>query len=104
MWAFLAKIDQTVSVRGRLEPSGSVREVETPSAGVVSKVFVKDGLEVKQGQPLFDVEARLASRRTALENTLSLFELQASTLSSILRSDGDLSRLEDLPDIPLLMT
>ena len=43
MWAFLAEIDQTVSVRGRLEPSGSVREVETPSAGVVSKVFVKDG-------------------------------------------------------------
>ena len=103
MWAFLAKIDQTVSVRGRLEPSGSVREVETPSAGVVSKVFVKDGLEVKQGQPLFDVEAKgLASRRTALENTLSLFELQASTLSSILRSDGDLSRLEDLPDIPIV--
>ena len=64
---------------------------------------MKDGLEVKQGQPLFDVEAKgLASRRTALENTLSLFELQASTLSSILRSDGDLSRLEDLPDIPIV--
>lgn len=103
IWAFLAKIDQTVTVRGRLEPSGSVREVETPSAGVVSKVFVKDGVEVKQGQPLFDVEAKgLASRRIALEKTLSLFELQASTLSSILRSDGDLSRLEDLPEIPIV--
>ena len=100
-WAFMAKIDQTVTVRGRLEPSGSVREVESPSAGVVSKVFVKDGDEVKQGQSLFDVEAKgLASRREALETTLSLFELQARTLKIILRSNGDPSLFEDLPAIP----
>ena len=103
IWAFVAKIDQTISVRGRLEPSGSVREVESPSAGVVSKVFVKDGAEVEKGQPLFDVEAKgLASRRKALETTLTLFELQASTLTSILRSGGDISRLEDLPEIPVV--
>ena len=58
IWAFTAKIDQTVTVRGRLEPSGSVRDVESPSGGVVSKVFVKDGDIVKQGDPLFDVEAK----------------------------------------------
>ena len=28
LWAFTARIDQTVTVRGRLEPSGSVRDVE----------------------------------------------------------------------------
>ena len=79
LWAFTARIDQTVTVRGRLEPSGSVRDVESPSAGVVSKVFVKDGQQVQPGQPLFDVEAKgLASRRQALETTLSLFELQSN--------------------------
>ena len=93
IWAFTAKIDQTVTVRGRLEPSGSVREVESPSAGVVSKVFVKDGDEVTNGQPLFDVEAKgLSSRRKALETTLALFELQARTLKTILSSGGDPSR------------
>ena len=96
-----SQIDQTVTVRGRLEPSGSVREVDSPSSEVVSKVFVKDGMEVKLGQPLFDVEAKgLASRREALDTTLVLFELQANTLSSIMRSGGDPSRFEDLPDIP----
>ena len=100
-WAFTAKIDQTVTVRGRLEPSGSVREVESPSAGVVSKVLVKDGDKVTKGQPLFDVEAKgLSSRRKALETTLALFELQAKTLKSILSSGGDPSRFEDLPIIP----
>ena len=103
IWAFIAKIDQTVTVRGRLEPSGSVREVESPSAGVVSKVFVQDGLVVKQGQPLFDVDAKgLASRRKAFQTTLALFELQANALSSILRSDGDPSLIQDFPDIPVV--
>ena len=103
IWAFTAKIDQTVTVRGRLEPSGSVREVDSPSGGVVSKVFVKEGDSIKQGQPLFDVEAKgLASRRKALETTLSLYELQAQALKSILNSDGDPSRFEPLPSIPVV--
>lgn len=101
IWAFTARIDQTITVRGRLEPSGSVREVESPSAGVVSKVFVKDGQEVQQGQPLFDVEAKgLASRRKALETTLSLFELQSKTLKDILSSGGDPGLFQPLPAIP----
>ena len=101
LWAFTARIDQTVTVRGRLEPSGSVRDVESPSAGVVSKVFVKDGQQVQQGQPLFDVEAKgLASRRQALETTLSLFELQSQTLKAILNSGGDPARFQPLPSIP----
>ena len=103
IWAFTAKIDQTVTVRGRLEPSGSVREVDSPSAGVVSKVFVKEGDNVKRGESLFDVEAKgLASRREALETTLSLYELQARSLKSILNSGGDPSRFSPLPPIPVV--
>ena len=103
IWAFTAKIDQTVTVRGRLEPSGSVREVDSPSGGVVSKVFVKDGDIIKKGEPLFDVEAKgLASRRKALETTLSLYELQARALKSILSSGGDPSRFQPLPSIPVV--
>ena len=93
LWAFTARIDQTVTVRGRLEPSGSVRDVESPSAGVVSKVFVKDGQQVQAGQPLFDVEAKgLASRRQALETTLSLFELQSHCLLYTSPSPRDMRR------------
>ena len=38
-----ARLDQTVVARGRLQPSGSVRDVDSPSAGVVSTVLVSDG-------------------------------------------------------------
>ena len=84
-------------------PPGSVREVDSPSGGVVGKVFVKEGEIVKRGQPLFNVEAKgLSSRREALESTLSIFVLQARALKSIIKSDGDPSRFETLPPIPVV--
>ena len=102
IWAFTAKIDQTVTVRGRLEPSGSVRDVDSPTAGVVSKVFVNEGDIVRQGDPLFDVEAKGLASRRKLETTLRLYELQASSLKSILNSGGNPSLFEPLPSIPVV--
>ena len=103
LWAFTARLDQTITVRGRLEPSGSVREVDSPSAGVVGEVFVKDGQVVQAGQPLFTVEAKgLASRRVAITTTLRLLELQALALQGILRSEGDPAHLPPLPPLPVV--
>ncbi len=103
LWAFTARIDQTVSVRGRLEPSGSVKKIESPSSGVVRKVFVREGQLVQAGQPLMDVEAKgLASRRRALEQSLRMLELQALALDAIIASDGDPARLGPLPQLPLV--
>ena len=66
IWAFTAKIDQTISVNGRLEPTGSVREVDSPSGGVIGDVFVEESQLVKVGDPLFSVEAKgLTSKRNA---------------------------------------
>jgi len=103
VWAFLAKLDQTITVRGRLEPSGSVRQVDSPSAGVVSKVFVKDGEVIKTGFPLFTVEARgLASRRQALITTVGLLDLQGRALQGVLASGGDPKRFSPLPPLPFV--
>ena len=103
IWAFTARLDQTISVRGRLEPSGSVRDVDSPSAGVVSKVFVKEGQVVKPGDPLFDVEAKgLASSRQAKATTIRLLEFQALAIKGILASGGDPNRFQPLPPLPEL--
>ena len=79
LWAFTAQLDQTVTVRGRLVPSGRVREVESPSTGRISKVFVSEGQSVKFGQKLFTVESQgLSSRKAALAQTQQLIEVQAA--------------------------
>lgn len=101
IWAFTSRLDQTISVRGRLEPAGSVREVDSPSTGVVSKVFVKEGQTVKAGEPLFDVEAKgLASSRQAKATTIRLLELQVEGLKDLLASGGDPRRFKPLPPLP----
>ncbi len=103
LWAFTAKLDQTITVRGRLQPSGSVREVESPSSGVVSKVFIKDGDVVSSGQPLFVVEAKgLASKRLAFSNTLAILEVQARSLRAIVNSQGDPVQLIAMPALPVI--
>jgi HlyD family secretion protein len=103
IWAFTARLDQTISVRGRLEPSGSVREVDSPSSGVVNKVFVKDGELVKAGDPLFDVESKgLASSRQAKATSVRLLELQVQGIQSILASGGDPSKFKPLPPLPMV--
>ena len=101
LWAFTAKVDQTVSVRGRLQPTGSVKEVDSPSTGVVRKVFVKEDELVTAGQPLLDVEAKgLASRREAIEQILQILALQAKSLNTVIASNGDISVMADFPDVP----
>ena len=78
IWAFTSRIDQTISVRGRLQPAGSVKEVESPSTGLVRKVFVADGDHVIAGDPLVRVEAKgLISRGLAIEQTIRLLSLDS---------------------------
>jgi HlyD family secretion protein len=103
IWAFTARLDQTISVRGRLEPTGSVREVDSPTSGVVNKVFVKEGQTVNAGDPLFDVEAKgLTSSRQAKIANIRLLELQAQDLQSILDSGGNPTKFKPLPPLPVV--
>lgn len=101
IWAFTSKIDQSVSVSGRLEPAGSVRDVESPSGGVVDQVYVTDGDFVTAGTPLFTVEGKgLLSRRRALRDTQQLLKLQALSLKAVLVSNGDPSKFAPVPSLP----
>ena len=95
IWGFTAKVDQTISVRGELEPAGSVREVDAPSSGVVSKVLVSDGDVVTAGQPLLEVEAQgIRSQQQSLQMAITLLEAQTSSLQRLLDSNGRLSSVE----------
>ena len=92
VWGFTAKVDQTITVTGRLEPQGSVEEVDAPVTGVVSQVFVKDGQNVKMGTPLVAIEAEgLAGRRKAVETTIELLKAQNASLHNILSLGADSS-------------
>ncbi|NEO72442.1 HlyD family efflux transporter periplasmic adaptor subunit [Moorena sp. SIO3H5] len=58
VWAYFAKIDYAVPARGKLEPQGAVKEVQAPVGGVVTKIHIKEGQRVKEGDLLLSFEPK----------------------------------------------
>jgi protease secretion system membrane fusion protein len=56
LWASLAPLDQGVPVPGTVVVSGKRKAVQTVSPGLVSRILVREGETVKQGQPLFRLD------------------------------------------------
>ena len=56
LWAFLGKVDQTVSASGTLVPIEGEMTIKSPSGGIVRQLWVKDGQMITAGAPLLRVE------------------------------------------------
>ena len=98
LWAFTAKVDQTISVRGELDPAQSTRDVDSPATGVVSNVYVTEGQFVDSGSPLITINSTaLTSRKDAIENRIKLLELEIRALESIISTSNVPYRTEGLP-------
>lgn len=62
-WLGLAKTDEVVTVKGKLEPLGSVQEIQMPVGGIASEILVQDGEEVKAGQVVMRLDAETNQQR-----------------------------------------
>ncbi|PAX55879.1 HlyD family efflux transporter periplasmic adaptor subunit [Brunnivagina elsteri] len=58
-WSVYAKIDETGSARGRIEPKGATQKLDTEVGGTVTAVKVKEGDVVKSGQVLLEFDAEI---------------------------------------------
>lgn len=68
-WLAMAKTEEIVVAKGKLEPLGLVNEIQMPVGGVAESILVKAGDHVKAGQVLMrlDTEATLDRRRTLIQ-------------------------------------
>ena len=93
-WAFLAPLPETIAVKGKLQPTTPVLDIEAPIPGVVSSVEVHEGQFVQQGDVLlrFDqkeikarLDAAIANRNSLIQkvaiNKVLLGELAPDTLT-----------------------
>ena len=89
-WLAIAKTDEIVSVSGKLEPLGVVKDVQVPVGGVVDKILVTDGERVNKGQILLrlDTEATL-DRKGSSEQTIVFTEQQLNLKRVELKSSLD---------------
>ncbi len=56
VWANFAKIEEAIPTQGKLEPQGTVKEVQAPVTGVVKAIYVKDGQLVRRGDLLLRLD------------------------------------------------
>ncbi len=75
LWLTIGKVDIVVSARGLIIPDGEAKIIQPLDTGVISKILVKEGDFVKEGQPLMEIdpattEPELESVQKNLEDTL----------------------------------
>lgn len=56
-WTILAKIDETGSARGKIEPKGKTLEIDTAVSGKVTQILTEEGQVVEAGQELLKIES-----------------------------------------------
>ena len=59
-WALLARLDIVASAQGRLVPLTYTKVVQPAEAGVVAEILVREGDEVRAGQTLLRLDARVS--------------------------------------------
>jgi len=76
-WLAIAKTDEVVVAPGKLEPLGSVKDIQMPIGGVVEDILVREGERVQANQILLklDTEADL-DKRESLDQTIALKQEQ----------------------------
>ncbi|MEL7083732.1 MAG: HlyD family type I secretion periplasmic adaptor subunit [Cyanobacteria bacterium P01_A01_bin.3] len=119
LWATFAKIEAAVPARGKLEPSGTVQEVQVPVPGVVSEIFIREGETVEAGDLMMRLDATVSTaqaesiqeRRSLLQEERAVYQAlianraeelswssEASDLyrsnSERFRADGEAARLQ----------
>lgn len=84
--AWFYRIDEVITVQGRLQPQKGGVEVKSPVSGQLAALLVKSGERVAQGQPLirFDVKAA----RSEEVNLNKQLQLEEQRLEDQLRSNA----------------
>ncbi|MEI8251863.1 MAG: HlyD family type I secretion periplasmic adaptor subunit [Synechococcus sp. ELA057] len=91
-WAALTPITQVVHASGEVVPEGDVNVIQHLEGGIVARVDVKDGEEVKPGQVMLELRPNLVeSEYRATQQQLKNLELQQQQLQAAIRGDASLN-------------
>lgn len=107
LWACFGQIDIIAVAQGKIIPSGNVKVVQPFERAVVKKLYVQDGMNVKQGQLLIELDAtELVADQEKNRNALSesrLAQRRAQRILEALAAQApSIASLPPLPGIPEL--
>lgn len=72
-WLALAQTEEIVVAPGKLQPIGSVKDIQMPVGGIAEAILVKDGDRVKAGQVLMQLDTEASDQKLkSLQGNLQL--------------------------------
>ena len=101
VWACIAKIEEAIPATGKLEPTGTVKEVQSPVNGVVKAIHVDDGQKVKKGEVLLSLDPTAAKAQNASLQQIRTSLLQENQFYTTVMHGGSLSREATELKLPL---
>ena len=90
-WLAFAQTEEIVVAQGKIEPIGSVKEIQIPVQGVVEEILVRDGEKVKAGQTLIRLDTEAS--RQGLKSARQVLQLRQQELEL---KQQELLRTEEL--------
>ena len=93
-WLAIAKTEEIVIVRGKLEPLNGIVKVNTPFKGITKSILVKEGERVKKNQVLIVLDQEITySKKQSLEKSLAFSRLIAEKYRSLL-NEGAIAEIQ----------
>jgi len=85
IWSSVGKIDIVAVAQGKIIPSGYSKVVQPLDSGVITVIHVRDGMEVKKGDPLIELDPTQSNAdREKASNEYHSAQLDAARLRSLL--------------------
>ncbi len=98
-WLSIAKTDEVITVTGKLEPLGSVKNIQMPVGGIAAEILVKEGEEVVTGQIVMKLDAETSQKRLS---TLIESEKLKTTQLNLKKDELESYLLKNLEEIKTL--
>ncbi len=84
LWLFLAKIDIVVTARGKVIPMGEIKLLQPIETGTISGIFVKEGMRVKKGDVLIELDPSVSSSDfISKQKNLDMLSLEIERLNAL---------------------
>ncbi len=88
IWASVGQVDIVATAQGKIVTAGKSKTIQPLEIGVVKKIYVKEGQEVKKGDPLVALDTtNSGADKARLENELRLARLEIKRQTALTQTD-----------------
>lgn len=106
-WAMYSKVDETGSARGRIEPKGATRRLDSQAGGSVTAVRVGEGEIVKAGQILLQLDSdvlktelnRVQTKLQGLQSQIGQLEVLKNQMQLSINTQKQQNKSQELEKI-----